>query len=410
MSKPAMPIITLVLCAAIHLTVLGCGLTALAQQRDAPSSANKRIAVPVVVTDATGHYISDLQQNDFEIVDDGAKQRVALSRAVNEPTSVVLLLDTSVSTQEKLGAIRRAAQVFVDQLQPTDRIKVVTFDDQVRELSEFSADRGAVKKAILSVQPGYSTKFYDGMNVALQSLREVDGSKVIVIFSDGVDYRSDYASAESTLRSIEEDAVVVYPIRFSTRVAAEKLAREQAGAPLPSSEIVRSTGGKPERVPDGDPIPSSEPKTGPLGLPLPEEILRRRRDPRGNRDRLPPPERPPAGEIGVDLPTGRSDPRVSSRGREKKEPSEDPIKVMLDRLYTSADTYLQTIADKSGGQVLRADEVTSLPAAFSQVAAELRAQYLLSFDSSNSNRDQYHVIKVTTARPGLIIRARAGYR
>ena len=79
---------------------------------------------------------------------------------------------------------------------------------------------------------------------------------------------------------------------------------------------------------------------------------------------------------------------------------------MLDRLYTSADTYLQSVADK-----LRADVLTSLPGAFKQIAAELRAQYFLAYDPANKNRDdQYHLIKVTSARPGVVVRARAGHR
>ena len=368
------------------------------------------VGVPVIVTDSTGRYVSDLNQTEFEVQEDGVKQNISVFQGAAEPISVVLLLDTSVSTQGKLGDIRRAANAFVDQLQKSDRIKVISFDDQVRELGEFSADRTLVKKAILSAQSGYSTKFYDAMNVALEVLREVDGRKAIVIFSDGVDYRSDYATAESTLRFLEADGVVVYPIRFSTRAAADKLAREQAGAPLPTKEIVRSTTGSREPAP-GD-VPSSEPKTGPLGLPSPEEILRRRRETGRNRDRLPPGDRPPAGEIGVDMPTGRSDPRVSSRGGDdRKKSAEDPIVVMLDRLYTTADTYLQSVVEKSGGQILRVDELTSLPGAFAQVATELRSQYFLGYDPANKNRDdQYHLIKVTSTRPGLVIRARAGRR
>ena len=367
------------------------------------------VGVPVIVTDATGRYASDLNQSDFEVHEDGVKQNVTLFQRAPEPSSIVLLLDTSVSTQGKLGDIRRAANAFVDQLQKNDRIKVISFDDQVRELGEFSADRAVVKKAILSAQSGYSAKFYDAMNVALEVLREVEGRKAIVIFSDGVDYRSDYATAESTLRFLEADGVVVYPIRFSTRAAAEKLAREQAGSPLPTREIVRSTGSSKEPVP-GE-IPSSEPKTGPLGLPSPEDILRRRRETRRNRDRLPPGDRPP-GEIGSDLPTGGNDPRVSSKERrDRKQATEDPIVVMLDRLYTTADTYLQSVVDKSGGQIQRVDELTALPGAFSQVAAELRSQYFLGYNPANEKRDdQYHQIKVTSTRPGLVVRARAGRR
>ena len=407
MLRKVLPVLALAFCIGIHLCARGLTSIATAQQAGKPASS--LVSVPVVVTDANGRYVSDLEQSDFEIVENGVKQRVSLFKPVTEPFSIVLLLDTSISTQAKLGDIRRAAQVFVDQLQKSDRIKVVTFDDQVHEMNEFSADRAVVKKVILNTQTGYSTKFYDGMNVALESLREIEGRKAIVVFSDGVDYRSDYASAESTLRSLEQDGVVVYPIRFSTRVAAEKQAREQAGqgSQLPTREVVKSTSGS--KQPDPGEVPTSEPrKTGPLGLPSPEDIIRGRQDRR--RDRLPPGDRPPAGEIGVDLPTGRTDPRVSSRGRERKEPTDDPIKVMLDRLYVTADTYLQTAAEKSGGQLLRADEITSLPAAFSQVAAELRSQYLLGFESPSNNLADYRLIKVTSSRPGVVVRARAGYR
>ena len=386
------------------LLVLGLAVPDQAQKK-----STNLTQVPVIVSDASGRYISDLHQTDFEIVEDGVKQKITGFMPASDPSSIVLLLDTSVSTQDKLGDIRRAAVSFVDQLAKTDRVKLVTFDDQIRELTEFTADRSVLKKAIVNIQPGYGTKFYDGMNVALESLREVEGRKAIVLFSDGVDYRSDYASAEGTLRSLEQDGVVVYPIRFSTRAAAERLAREQAGqGQAPTSEVVRSNSPE-QRGPDE--IPSSQPRTGPLGLPSPEEIIRRRRDSDRNRDRLPPAGRPPAGEIGVDLPTGRSDPRVSSKSREKKPASDDPIKVSLDRLYTTADTYLETAAETSGGQLLRADEVTALPGVFSQVVAQLAAQYFLSYESSNKTRDaKLHAITVTTSRPGLTVRARPGYR
>ena len=85
--------------------------------------------------------------------------------------------------------------------------------------------------------------------------------------------------------------------------------------------------------------------------------------------------------------------------------------MMLDRLYTTADTYMKALADKSGGQLLRADDITALPAAFSQIASELRTQYWLGYPLPGGVRpDQYRLIKVTTTRPGVIVRARPGYR
>lgn len=373
-----------------------------------PTKSTKLVFVPVVVKSSSG-YVSDLGHDDFEILEDGVKQNISVFTPLTAPTSVVLLLDTSISTQGNLGDIRRAAQVFADQLPKDDRIKLITFNDQIREMNEFTNDRVVIKTAIRNAESGYNTKFYDAINVALESLREVDGRKVIVIFSDGVDYRSDYASAESTLRALEQDGVLVYPIRFSTRVAAERLAREQAGvgASLPTSEVVRSTSGTRDPLPgDPTPTPTSDPKTGPLGMPLPDEIFRRRRDSERNRDRYPPTGQPPAGEVGSDVPTGR--PRVPVKSA--KRPA-DTVGPMLDRLYSAADSYLQALADKSGGQLLRADTVTSLPGAFSVVAGELGALYLLGYAHPLKGRDnEYRTIKVTSPRAGMIIRARAGYR
>ena len=377
----------------------------------APKVKPKLVMVPVTAIGADGRYVSDLRQDEFAVVENDTPQNVVLFGGVSESVSVVLLLDTSTSTQDKLGEIRKAALGFINQLQSSDRVKLITFDDQVTEVNDFTSDRAAIKSAILKAHSGYGTKFYDAMNVALESVKEIDGRKAIVIFSDGVDYRSDYSSAESTQRSLEDEGVVVYPIRFSTRVAAEKLAREQAGPVLPTREVVGSTSGTPDsRQPE--PAPTSRPgsgrTTGPLGLPSPEEILGRRRE--SGRDRAPTADgRPPAGEIGADVPVVQKHPGVSSRGREKA--PEDTIGVMLDRLYTTADTYMKTLADKSGGQLLRADDITALPAAFSQIASELRTQYWLGYPLPGGVRpDQYRLIKVTTTRPGVIVRARPGYR
>jgi Ca-activated chloride channel family protein len=83
---------------------------------------------------------------------------------------------------------------------------------------------------------------------------------------------------------------------------------------------------------------------------------------------------------------------------------------MLDLAYQSADSYLETLAEKSGGRMLRADTLASLPDAFAKIAAELRTQYLLGYYPLNKERDErYRKIKVTAARKDIIIRARPGY-
>jgi VWFA-related protein len=84
---------------------------------------------------------------------------------------------------------------------------------------------------------------------------------------------------------------------------------------------------------------------------------------------------------------------------------------MLDQLYLTADSYLKELADKTGGRILRADTLGSLPDAFAKIAAELRTQYALGYYPSNKARDgQYRKIKVSSTRKSVIVRARPGYR
>jgi VWFA-related protein len=83
---------------------------------------------------------------------------------------------------------------------------------------------------------------------------------------------------------------------------------------------------------------------------------------------------------------------------------------MLDAAYYKADSYLKQLAEKSGGRLLRADTLGSLPDAFAQIAAELRTQYMLGYYPLNKDRDErYRKIKVATTRKNVAIRARPGY-
>jgi VWFA-related protein len=84
---------------------------------------------------------------------------------------------------------------------------------------------------------------------------------------------------------------------------------------------------------------------------------------------------------------------------------------MLDLAYSKADGYLIALADKSGGRLLRADTLASLPDAFAQIAAELRTQYAIGYYPTNKDRNgTFRKIKVTSSRKGVKLRARPGYR
>ena len=101
------------------------------------------VTVPVIASDRDGKYIPDMRREEFSLREDGVNQEIVFFGTVSEPFHVILMLDTSASTQEKLGQIKSAARTFVEQLKPADRVKIISFDDAVRDLCEFTNDRAA---------------------------------------------------------------------------------------------------------------------------------------------------------------------------------------------------------------------------------------------------------------------------
>ena len=380
------------------------------------------VTVPVIATDRGGLYIPDLVKEELAIAEDGVPQEIAFFAQTSAPFHVILMLDTSASTREQLPLIQKAAYAFVQQLQSEDRVKIISFDDQVRDLGDFTNDRNLLKAAINRTVSGQGTKVYDAMAMALASFGKIQGRKAIVIFTDGVDWFSDDATFKTTVRWLDEEGVIVYPIRYDTREAAERLAREQSNEispQLPTSDVLRPSpsGTTPTTFPSDNPIPTSgtRPKTGPLGLPTADEIWRRTRQPDPNRDPSIDPNRDPTRDPTVDprrRPPGTHDPDDFPRGgtTTRAPRPDDSISATLDAAYSTADSYLKTLAERTGGQLMRADTLGSLPDAFAKVASELRTQYSIGYYPLNKDRDErYRKIKVSTKRKDVAIRARPGY-
>lgn len=373
------------------------------------------VTVPVIASDRGDRYIPDLKQEEFTVYEDGVKQEISFFETVTAPFHVVLMLDTSASTQDKLRQIQQAAIAFTEQLQKADRVKVMSFADSVRSLSDFTSDRAVLQWAIRDTRPGQGTKLYDAMAVGLKALQRIKGRKAIVIFTDGVDSYSDHESYDKNRRMIEEAGIIIYPIRFDTRDDLERLLRQQqqSGQVIDLATILGGqTSTTPTTFPGGTTIPSGTRVPGGMGtgLPrLPGGVITISRDSRNNRDRDD--NRYPPGDPRNNDPRN-NDPRNNDPTNPSSRPtSTDPTSVELDMLYRTADAYLGEIANKSGGRLHRADTVGSLPLAFKQIADELRTQYSLGYSPPKPERDgKYRKIKVSTSRKDVVVRARPGYR
>jgi hypothetical protein len=390
--------------------------SARARQDDATVKLNSTLVmVPVVASDRNGVYIHDLGKKDFTLYEDGVEQEVIFFATVSEPFHVVLMLDTSASTREKLDSSKRAALAFMTQLQPEDRVKVISFADAVRDHGDFTNETAELRRAVEELRSGQGTKVYDAFQKALAALSPIKGRKAIVFFTDGVDMYSESATYEQNIRAVEESGIIIYPIRYDTRADTEALVRQGR---RPAPDVLGVPGARvPIPTPSGDPRIPRVPGTGmpEIVLPYPNDRNRypdRHPDGRVPNERLPggrhPDERlprrvPDAGGTHPDDPRSpHPDPRTGPK---------DPAGVELDAMYQKADDYLKELAEKSGGRLLRADSLASLPAAFGEIAAELRTQYALGYYPTNGARDGgYRKIQVRTSRKNAVVRARPGYR
>jgi Ca-activated chloride channel family protein len=175
------------------------------------------VTIPVSVMDRDGRYVPNLQKEEFRIWEDGVEQEVAFFQSVDKPFSVVLMLDTSPSTQFRLEDIQDAAISFVNQLRRDDKVMVVSFNDDIKVLSEFTTDRNKLERAILRARTDDGTRLYDAVDMVInQQLNRVQGRKAIVLFTDGVDTTSRQANFESNVMDAQELDALIYPVQYNT--------------------------------------------------------------------------------------------------------------------------------------------------------------------------------------------------
>jgi Ca-activated chloride channel homolog len=304
------------------------------------------VTLPVSVTDRDGRYIPNLNKADFRIWEDNVEQDVAFFSSVDKPFSVVLMLDTSGSTRFRIDEMQDAAFTFINQLRPDDQVMVVSFDDQVRVLSEFTSDRSRLRDAIRRTRTGDGTKLYDAVDLVInQRLNRISGRKAIVLFTDGVDTTSRHASYASNVRDAEELDALIYPVQYDTYVDVNS-----GGSGWPGSS----------RVP-----------TSPVDILI--QILGGGRGGVGRR--------------------GGGGPIGSSRAD-----------------YETANRYLADLSQKTGARQYQADTISNLSYAFANIAEELRRQYSLGYYPKRTPQlGERRQIRVRVNQPNLAVRARDSY-
>jgi Ca-activated chloride channel homolog len=204
------------------------------------------VSLTVTVTDGS-RYITNLEEVDFEVYEDGVRQPLTFFTRLQQPIALAVLLDTSASMDGKLATAQQAAIGFARRLRSTDMMEVIEFDSQVNIVQEFTGDIPTLEKAIQSTTVNGSTSLYNAIYISLKNLRRNRAKtadeirrEAIVVLSDGDD----------TSSLIEYDEVLDLAKRSETAIYAiglrqgNEARREFKEAEFVLRQLSQETGGR----------------------------------------------------------------------------------------------------------------------------------------------------------------------
>jgi Ca-activated chloride channel homolog len=327
------------------------------------------VSVPAIVTDTTGRPLTNLRADNFILLEDGRPQKIANFATTEAPFEVALLLDTSGSTREEVGLIRRAALAFIKALRPGDRVAVLAFNTKQEGSERLAAvevktpltdDPEELQAAVESIGASNGTPFYDGIEkVAGEVFRdkpkeEMRGRRALVALTDGVDSTSQ-STFEEARENLKRAGVVAYFVQVNTEDYVEdRLMQDcEGGGALRLSST---------------------------------QLQRYRRLIAPGSD---------AADFSNFCQMGQFERMHASR-----------------TLYNLARQEMGQLARDSGGKTFPAADLRDAQRAFRQVAEDIGTQYSLGYYSTNTARDGgFRTIKVQVRGiKDAQVRAREGYR
>jgi Ca-activated chloride channel family protein len=191
----------------------------------APAQADElsRISVDVTnvdvlftVTDKRGRFVTDLNKDDFELIENKKGQTIRQFSAESDlPLRLGILVDTSNSIRERFKFEQQAASQFVRQVLKTDLDKamIISFDSTAQLVSDLTNDTGVLDQAIQGLRAGGGTSLYDAIYFACRDKLSLDQPKskyrrALVILSDGEDNQSHYTREQAMEMAQRADTVI----------------------------------------------------------------------------------------------------------------------------------------------------------------------------------------------------------
>ncbi|HLK63054.1 MAG TPA: VWA domain-containing protein [Bryobacteraceae bacterium] len=213
------------------------------------------------VRDSSGKLVTNLTQDDFEVIEDGVPQKISFfAKSSDVPLNLGLVVDLSGSQGPFIKQHHKDLKTFLTEvLTPQDRAFLVCFGGNVRLVTEYSPSAKFLSDALEGFQGTehkgdypmlgpreirtQGTSFYDAIyHTSRQMLTNAErGRKAMIIFSDG----EDNASAHHMMDAIEAaqtNNVLLFCIRYTDIRNGRENARNKYGTSV-MARLARETGG-----------------------------------------------------------------------------------------------------------------------------------------------------------------------
>lgn len=232
--------------------VIICDGTLSAQQpQDQPTPAFRAgvdvVSLNVTVSDLDGRFITNLDQTNFQVYEDGVQQNVTFFTKTQLPIALAMLIDTSASMDEKLATAQEAAIGFSQRLRPEDLVEIVDFDSRVNILQTFTNDAVKLEQAIQQTSAGGSTSLYNAIYISLRELskaplRRADVRReAIIVLSDGED-TSSLVTFDEVLEQAKRSETAIYSIGLQSDDSRSRVGFREADFVL--RQLAQETGGR----------------------------------------------------------------------------------------------------------------------------------------------------------------------
>lgn len=168
------------------------------------------VLVPVTVLDPLLRMVTGLEPENFQVSEDGVRQKLISFGSEDTAISIGILLDTSGSMGSNLGVSRRAVAEFFKSANPEDEAFLIEFNDRPELVVPFTHNLNEIENRILFAKSKGSTALLDGVTLALANMKKAHNPrKAIIVVSDGGDNHSRYTEAEVKNR-VKEAEVQIY--------------------------------------------------------------------------------------------------------------------------------------------------------------------------------------------------------